>query len=426
MDLATCPDNALFHLDPRATDVNGEGARLREAGRLVPAVLDGGIRAWATGHLPVAAAILGGRQFRKHPSHWADLQNGKITDGAPGILEFVLMPGMLNEDGARHRQLRDLVRQAFTPRRVENLRPRITAIVQDLVTELAQTAPEQLVDLRRQFAFPLPMRIICELFGLDYSASDELARHYAAIHDSRSKAADIAAGKAGLAQIITDLIAAKKHRPADDLTSALIHATTGERDTGNGAVLDDELLMYTLMLFLFAGHETTQNLIVNALKALGDHPDQLERLRSGSISIDSVVEETLRWASPIHTIMFRYAAEDVDVAGTGVTVKKGDAVVICVAASGRDHETFGPAADEFDAAREVLAQHLAFGHGAHYCIGAPLARLMTRTALAVFTTAFDVDRSDAPTPEPISSYSPNSFTSLWGRLTVRQPVTAAA
>ncbi|GAA2767586.1 cytochrome P450 [Streptomyces paradoxus] len=418
MELATCPEDQLFRLDPRALDVNGEGVRLREAGRLVPAVLDGGIRVWATGHLPVAAAILGGRQFRKHPQHWADLQAGRITD-APGVLEFALMPGMLNEDGARHRELRGLVSKAFTLRRVESLRPRIDTIVGELIAELAQTDPQEFVDLRRHFAFPLPMRIICELFGLDYSASDDLARHYKAIHDGRSGKADIDAGRAGVVRIITGLIAERRRQPGDDLTSALIAATDGE-----GAVLDDELLLLTLMMFLFAGHETTQSLLVNALKALVDHPEQLELVRSGAVSIDSVVEETLRWASPINTLLFRYAAEDVVVGG--VPVKKGDAIALCIAASGRDDEAFGPTADQFDAARQTLVQHVAFGHGAHYCIGAPLARLMARTALAAFTETFDFDQTGAPAAEPVSTYASNSLNLLAGRLRLRHPVSTAA
>ncbi|MET9578752.1 cytochrome P450 [Streptomyces massasporeus] len=418
MELATCPEGQLFRLDGRALDVHGDGVRLREAGRLVPAVLDGGIRVWATGHLPVAAAILGGREFRKHPKHWADLQAGRITD-APGVLEFALMPGMLNEDGARHRELRGLLSKAFTLRRVESLSPRIDTIVGELIAELAQTAPHEFVDLRRRFAFPLPMRIICELFGVDYSTSHDLARHYAAIHDGRSGKADIDAGKAGVVRIINELIDERRRQPGDDLTSALIQATDGE-----GAVLDDELLLLTLMMILFAGHETTQSLLVNALKALADHPEQLELVRSGSVSIDSVVEETLRWASPINTLLFRYAAEDVVVGG--VPVKKGDAIALCIAASGRDGDAFGPTADQFDGARQTLVQHLGFGHGAHYCIGAPLARLIARTALAAFTETFDFDQTGAPAAEPVATYATHSLNLLAGRLRLRQPVSTAA
>lgn len=265
------------------------------------------------------------------------------------------------------------------------------------------------------------MQIICHLFGLDPSTSETLARDYTAIHDSHSTAEEVATGKAGVGAVIATLIAEKRARRADDLTSALIDATDGEN-----ATLDDELLLYTLMLFLFAGHETTMNLITNALKALSDHPGQLDLVHDGAVPIDDVVEETLRFNGPINTIMFRYAAEDVAVPGTDVTVNQGDAVVICVAATGRDAGAFGPDADRFDVSRSALARHLAFGHGAHYCIGAPLARMMAGTALAAFIEHFDWDRTGAPTSPAISSYSSNSDTALWAQIRLRAAATAAA
>lgn len=412
MTLAAFPAEDLFPLDPHAADVLEEGRRLRERGPLVPVLLDGGVRAWATGHRDVAEAVLGGRQWRKNPDHWADL---KVPGRVPrdwGILEFITMPGLLNEDGARHRELRGLVGKAFTPKRVEHLRPRINAITEQLLSNVG--AMPGLVDLRREFAFELPMQIICELFGLDPSAGESLARDYTAIHDSRSTPADVAAGKGGVATVISDLIAEKREVPGDDLTSALITATDSEN-----AVLDDGMLISTLMLFLFAGHETTQNLITNAVKALIEHPGQLEALRSGTVSVEDVVEETLRVNGPINTIMFRYAAEDIEVLGTGVTVRAGEPVVICVAATGRDDTAFGPTADTFDPDRDILAQHLAFGHGAHYCIGAPLARMMAQVALTQLVAAFELDQADAPAAEPIGSYSSNSDTALHLRLTHR-------
>ncbi|MET8822616.1 cytochrome P450 [Streptomyces rochei] len=410
MDLATCPDDELFLLDPHAANVLEEGRRLRERGPLVPTLLDGGVRAWATGDRAVAEAVLGGRQFRKNPMHWSDLRAGNVPRDW-GILEFITMPGLLNEDGDRHRELRGLVSKAFTPSRVEGLRPQVTDIVETLLDDL-RTVSGQHIDLRRSFAFELPMRIICALFGLDLSASDALARDYTAIHDSRSTPEQVTSGKLGVATVISGLIAEKRQNPGDDLTSALITAT----DSDN-AVLDEGLLIATLMLFLFAGHETTANLITNAVKALTDHPEQIHAMRSGDITVDQVVEETLRWNGPINTVMFRYAAEDTTIPGADVTVLAGEPVVICVAATGRDATAFGPRADTYDPSRSVIAQHLAFGHGAHYCIGAPLARMMARTALTRLFEAFDLDRSQAPKAGPISSYSSNSDTALWVRLT---------
>ncbi|MEV5565642.1 cytochrome P450 [Streptomyces sp. NPDC052196] len=410
MRLSTMPLDDLFPLDPHAADVLEEGRQLRERGPLVPVILDGGVRAWATGHREVAEAVLGGRQWRKDPYHWRALADGTVPQDW-GILEFITLPGLLNEDGDRHRELRNLVGKAFTPRRVEDLRPRVNTIAAQLVTDL-ETVQGQQVDLRHRFAFELPMQIICALFGLDPSAGESLARDYTAIHDSRSTPADVAAGKAGVATVISDLIAQKRANPGDDLTTALISAT----DSDN-AVLDDALLIATLMLFLFAGHETTQNLITNALKALSEHPEQLQALRSGAVTVGDVVEETLRWNGPINTIMFRYAATDTEVPGTGITVAGGDPVVICVAATGRDATAHGPTADVFVPGRDILAQHLAFGHGAHYCIGAPLARMTAQIAITQLLDAYDIDRAFAA--GPIGSYSSNSTTALWAELTPR-------
>ncbi|MEW2608388.1 MULTISPECIES: cytochrome P450 [Streptomyces] len=409
MRLSTMPLDGLFPLDPHAADVLEEGRRLRERGPLVPVILDGGVRAWATGHRDIAEAVLGGRQWRKDPYHWRALADGTVPQDW-GILEFITLPGLLNEDGDRHRELRNLVGKAFTPRRVEDLRPRVNAIAEQLVTDLGTVQGQ--VDLRHRFAFELPMQIICALFGLDPSAGESLARDYTAIHDSRSTPADVSAGKAGVATVISVLIAEKRANPGNDLTTALISATGSDN-----AVLDDALLIATLMLFLFAGHETTQNLITNAFKALSEHPEQLQGLRSGVVSVGDVVEETLRWSGPINTIMFRYAVEDTEIPGTGITVAGGDPVVICVAATGRDATAHGPTADVFVPGRDILAQHLAFGHGAHYCIGAPLARMTAQIAITQLLDAYDIDRAFAA--GPIGSYSSNSTTALWVELTPR-------
>ncbi|MGW3424474.1 cytochrome P450 [Streptomyces phaeochromogenes] len=420
MTLATHPDP--FLLDATAADVQGDARRLAARGPLVEAVLsDVGLRVWATGNRAVAEHILGDRDaFVKDPKHWADLTEGKVP-GNWGIAEFITMPGMLNADGAEHRKLRQLVSGAFTARRVEDLRPRIDEIVRELIADLAQAAPHGFIELRRRFAFELPMQIICELFGLDPGSGEALTRNYTAMHASSSTVEEATAGKQGVVAIIAALIKEKRRSPADDLTSALIAATDGE-----DATLDDGLLLYTLMLFLFAGQSTTQDLIVNCLKALADHPSQLARVRAGAVPIEDVVEEVLRWQSPINTIMFRYAARDVVVPGTNVIVKKGEAVVICVAATGRDEQSFGPDAHAFDPGRGVLARHLSFGWGVHVCMGAPLARMMTATAVGAIVEAFDLDRSGAPEPAPISSFSPNSFVELWMGLTARTTASAVA
>ncbi|MEU6820980.1 cytochrome P450 [Streptomyces atriruber] len=401
-----------------------EGHGLRGDGPLGRVVLDGGVQAWATGDYAVAREILTRRgDFLKNPENWRAYNAGEIPEGW-GLLRFITLSGMLNADGADHDRLRGLVGKAFTPRRIEDLRPRVEEIVGTLIADLearaepeAQTGPEAHprpaagtgpVDLRQAFAFPLPMTLICDLFGLDASRSRQLADDFAVLHDGR-RAQEVQAAEAGLASVIGELIAVKSAAPGDDLTSALIAAhSEGE------ARLSEQELVETLLLFLFAGHETTANLIANAVVNLAGHPEQLAAARESG-DWTAVVNETLRRDSPVRTVMFYYAAKDVTLAGTDIAA--GDPVVIHIAATGRDPRQFGPDADEFDVLREAADKHLGFSHGVHYCIGAPLARMMATTALRALLDRFDVE--SAGEPEPVPSYSSNAPQTLPVRLTRR-------
>ncbi|GAA2254207.1 cytochrome P450 [Streptomyces ruber] len=403
----------LFFLDPTASDVMGDGALLRARGPLVPVELTGGVTAWATGHQDVAEWVMRSGSFRRDPSYWADYTSGKVRQDWP-LLRLITIDSMLTMDGADHRALRSLVEAALAPARVERLRHRVEEIVQELIDDLAATGPDELVDLRARFAAPLPMRLICHLFGLDAVNSRVLAENYLALHDSAGTPERAVEASAAIGAVITDLIRRKRSRPADDLTSALIGAAEAQ-----GTALDDRLLTETLVLVLFAGHEMTTNLLTNAHLALDAHADQLDLVRQGAATMAAVVEETLRWRSPVYTIMFYYAAEDVTVPGTGRTVRTGEAVVICPAATGRDERAFGPDAGTFDITRTVTRQHLSFGHGAHHCVGAPLARLTCATALEAFYERFDTDRSGLAAPMPIGSYTANSATELLTRLRPR-------
>ncbi|MET8685336.1 cytochrome P450 [Streptomyces sp. NPDC004732] len=397
-----------------------EGHGLRGDGPLGRVVLDGGVQAWATGDYAVAREILTRRgDFLKNPANWRAYNAGEISEGW-GLLKFITLSGMLNADGTDHDRLRGLVGKAFTPRRIEDLRPRVEEIVGTLIDDLeSQAAPEARavaearvetgpVDLRQAFAFPLPMTLICDLFGLDASRSRQLADDFAVLHDGR-RAQEVQAAEAGLGSVIGELIAVKSAAPGDDLTSALIAAhSEGE------ARLSEKELVETLLLFLFAGHETTANLIANAVLNLAGHPEQLAAARESG-DWTAVVNETLRRDSPVRTVMFYYAARDVTLAGTEIAA--GDPVVIHVAATGRDPRQFGPDADEFDVLREAADKHLGFSHGVHYCIGAPLARMMATTALRVLFDRFDVELTGAP--EPVPSYSSNAPQTLPVRLTRR-------
>ncbi|MEV0498631.1 cytochrome P450, partial [Streptomyces spectabilis] len=371
MDLA----HPVTSLDPYATDIQGEGRRLRELGRLVPVELIGSVRAWATAHHTVGETIFTHPDFRKDPANWAAYQNGEIPPDWP-VLRLILIDSMLNRDDPHHGRLRSLVSKAFTPRRIESLRPRIQEVTNELLHRFTVTAPGQVIDLRAEYAFPLPMQVICEMFGLDHDRRVRLAADYSALHDSRTTSARLQEANCGVEDGIRELIDKKRQNPTDDLTSDLI--STHDQHDGR---LSSRELSETMVLILFAGHETTQNLITNAARELIEHPYQLAVVRAASgPGWPKAVEETLRRTGPVNTVMFRYASTDILIPGTGVTVRRGEPVVVCVGATGRDPERFGETAEVFDPSRSNAGQHLSFARGAHYCIGAPLGRMMATTA----------------------------------------------
>ncbi|MCM2579922.1 cytochrome P450 family protein [Streptomyces meridianus] len=322
-------------------------------------------------HHDALQEVLGDPRFAKNPLHWRALAEGEVPPGWP-LMTFIVNKGMTTADGAEHRRLRGPVTRAFTPRRVEALRPHIEERVDALLDRLAETGPGP-VDLREHFAYPLPMNMISDLLGIPAAHRDELHHRCDILVSSATEPADAIANFQALQVLMDGIVEEKRNDPADDLTSALIAG--GE----NGDGLTPGELTGTLLLMFLAGHATTLNLISNAVRALLTHPRQLELARSGEVPWSAVVEETLRWDSPVGQFPMRYATEDVDVGGT--CIPRGDAVLASYAAAGRDPRRFGPDAGSFDITREPQ-RHLSFGHGAHFCIGAPLARMEAETALA--------------------------------------------
>ncbi|MFE9168788.1 cytochrome P450 family protein [Streptomyces kebangsaanensis] len=276
---------------------------------------------------------------------------------------------MLVSDPPQHTRLRSLVTRAFTARRVEALRPRIQRITDELLDAML---PRGRADLVEAFAYPLPITVICELLGvpeIDRAAFREMSNEV--VVPTSEEAGLRAADQLGtyLAELIEDKRCAG---PADDLLSALIRTTAEDGDRLSG----DELRGMAFLL-LIAGHETTVNLIVNGAYNLLTHPDQLAELRADLDLIDGAVEEVLRHEGPVETATFRFAAQPLEIAGTAIG--RGELVMIGLTAADRDACRY-PAPDRFDIHRDTRG-HLAFGHGIHYCLGAPLARLETRTAL---------------------------------------------
>ncbi|MFJ5289406.1 cytochrome P450 [Streptomyces sp. NPDC088348] len=359
-------------MDPSGGCPHADNARLLAGGSVVPVVLPGEV---------AGAAVLGHaalREFLAHPDvakgpeHFTALREGRIEEGWP-LRTFATVRSMTTADGADHRRLRSLVSRAFTGRRVESLRPRIETLAAGLLDGMAAAADgDGAVDLRRHYALPLPMGVICELLGVGPEYRERLHHLSDQVVSTGIGPEEVVAANQEMAAVLAEVAAARRERPGDDLTSALI--TAREED---GDRLSEPELIGTLLLMIVAGHETTLNLVVNAVRALCAHRDQLALVMAGRATWLDVVEETLRWDSPVSFFPFRYPTRDLSIAGT--VIPRGTPVLAGYSAAGRDPAAHGPDADRFDITRD--ARHLSLGHGPHFCLGAPLARLEATVAL---------------------------------------------
>ena len=287
---------------------------------------------------------------------------------------------MLVMDAPDHTRVRGLVNKAFTPRRVAALRPRIEAIADEL---LAGPTRAQRMELMTDLAAPLPAIVIAELLGVP-AADHPKFRGWAA--DIVAAGSEIAAGGdtnrsesafGALSDYLRGIVAARRREPRDDMITGLVVAQE-DRDA-----LSDTELVATAVLLLLAGHETTTNLIGNGTLALLQHPGELARLRAEPDLLKSAIEEMLRFDSPVQGTA-RAATEDVEYGG--VTIPKGALVLCGIGAANRDPAVF-PEPDRFDVARREN-HHLSFGFGAHFCLGAPLARLEGEIAFRALLERF--------------------------------------
>jgi cytochrome P450 len=294
---------------------------------------------------------------------------------------------MLNNNPPDHTRLRRLVAKAFTRRRVEQLAPRIRQITDELLDAVAGAGQVDLID---SFAYPLPITVICELLGVPAQRRPEF-------HDwSSVVVTGVLAGlelfktaSVAMVRLLRELIAAKRAAPSDDLLSALVAV----RD-GADQLSEDELTSMAFLL-LVAGHETTVNLIGNGVLALLTHPEQLALLQTQPDRLEAAVEELLRFDGPLQVATLRLTTEPVVLGG--VVIPAGDIVVPGLLAANR-----GPACiadpDTLDVTR-TDNPHLAFGHGIHHCLGAPLARLEGRIALGSLLARFPRLRLAVPPEE---------------------------
>ncbi|MEV0552768.1 cytochrome P450 [Streptomyces sp. NPDC050597] len=300
-----------------------------------------------------------------------------------GYKGFALPPALdanlLNMDPPDHTRIRRLVGRAFTTRRVEQLRAPIRRTADRLLDALGTNGgPHGGTDLIAAYAAPLPITVICDLLGVPHEHRRDF-RAWTDVLVAPDPARPQAAKEAVVAMLgfFTQLLADKRKEPADDLLSDLIAVRDESDSAGNSRLTEDEL-MSLAFLILFAGYENTVQLIGTAVLALLQHPGQLAALRADPTRLPAAVEEFVRYDGPALLAIRRFPREDVTIGD--VTVPAGETVLLSLAAANRDPRRF-PHADRFDLGRDATG-HLALGHGIHYCLGAPLARLETEIALA--------------------------------------------
>ena len=364
-------------------------AEVRRLGPVHPVTLADGHDAWLVVGYEEARVALNDQRLSKDMHAALATGAGVVAEGLPGPS---FARHMLSVDPPDHSRLRRLVSSAFTPRHVEALRARVQGIVDDLLDDVARAGPDARVDLVGAYAFPLPFTVICELLGVPGPDRADLGRGLTELLVPTPTAAEYERAKEAsdaVVAMLEALVDAKQSHPGDDLVSGLISARDGDER------LSTQELLSTIFQLIVAGHDTTASLIGNGVVALLRHPDQLEALRADPSKLAGAVEELLRYDAPVPHSTFRYAVAPTDIGG--VTIPAGAQVIICLAAANRDGDQF-PDPEALDLDR-VEGRHLAFGHGIHHCLGAPLARMEGQLALGSLLRRFPQLRLAVPSED---------------------------
>lgn len=284
---------------------------------------------------------------------------------------------LILEDGPPHSVMRNLVNRGFTPRQIRRWETRIGELVDEC---LAQIEGRARFDLVEDLAIPVPVMVISEMLGIDPARRHDFKRWSDTIVEQGTGTGM----ESGMSRLLVDtlvemkrylgpIVKQRRAEPRDDLVSILVSSQKGE-----SALSDHEIFMFFLLL-LIAGNETTTNLIGNGVDALLQHPEIMQRVANDPSMIPGLIEETLRWDAPVH-LLNRLATRDVELHGQ--TIKRGDPVVVLLASANRDERRFEDP-DRFDPSRDTNG-HLGFGFGAHFCLGASLARLEARAVFGAF------------------------------------------
>ncbi len=294
---------------------------------------------------------------------YSDFSSQIMGDGSG----LPLGTSLINSDPPRHRKLRTIVTQAFTPRTIAQLAPRITQIVNELLDKVAAKGT---MDVMEDLAYPLPVIVIAELLGVPVKDRNQFKHWSDVIVGSENPAGG--EPQQEMIDYFSVLIEERRREPKDDLISSLLSAQV------DGEYLNEKELMGFFILLLVAGNVTTTNLIGNAFLCFDEYPDALQQLYADPSLISSAIEEVLRYRSPVSQ-MYRVVREKTTLDDKQIT--PGSFMVAWIASANRDETQF-PNADTFDITRSPN-RHLAFGHGIHFCLGAPLARLEAKIALEI-------------------------------------------
>jgi cytochrome P450 len=352
-------------------DSPGFFARLRESRPVVPVWMPDYGRAWiVTRYADVRAALTDPRLAN----------DGRRRPGGSWPTEAGVHAHVGNSDPPEHTRRRRPLQKAFTPRRVAQLRPRTEEIAASLLDQL--TSHGEVVDLLGEYARPLPITVICELLGIP--AADREWIRILVVTDYTKGGAELSRVPRRLGAYLTSLVAAKRAEPGHDLLSALVLASDRAAADGTEDALTGTELLSAAYHLVMAGFDTTVNLIASGTLALLTHPEEMARLRQNPSLLPAAIEELLRFTNPVNHAPGRLAIEDLPIGG--VVIPAGEWVFIATSSADRDPAQF-PDPDRLDLGRDSSG-HVAFGHGIHYCLGAPLARMEAEVALGVLLARF--------------------------------------
>ncbi|MEV0292618.1 cytochrome P450 [Nocardia sp. NPDC050710] len=356
--------------------------KLRAEGPVHETEFRTGLRAWLVVDYDAAREVLRNPTVRKDPHTAAGTAARSLAAGDSGVtaVNSRLSYHLLNTDPPDHSRLRKLVTPAFAPARIEALMPRVRAITDDLLDRLTATAARGRVDLMAEFAFPLPITVICEMLGVPIADRARFRDWSTIVSDvTLSDPAEMRHATDAIVDYFDALIAKRRSTGlGEDLLSSLI-ATTAEDDR----LTDDEVISMAFLI-LIAGHETTVNLIGNSVLTLLSDRAKYRELRANPDRVPALVEEMLRYDGPVNMATLRYTTVPTTLGGT--EIPPGELILVALGSANHDEKHF-PAAAEFDPVRTANG-HIAFGYGIHYCLGAGLARLEARIALSGLVERF--------------------------------------